>query len=84
MSRCKGVRNSHCAFAGRWPAGGGLSDVCLPSDPKCAWRCLAGKWMCDANSTLAQEPCIVLSMGSNGQTDFETAILQRAPHCRVS
>jgi Methyltransferase domain len=44
----------------------------------------AGKWMCDANRTLAQEPCIVLSMGSNGQTDFETAILQRAPHCRVT
>lgn len=46
--------------------------------------CCVGKWMCDANRTLAQQACVVLSLGSNGQTDFETAILQRAPHCKVT
>lgn len=44
---------------------------------------LAGKWMCAVNTTLSQQPCVVFSMGSNGQTDFEEAILERAPHCVV-
>lgn len=48
------------------------------------WLHVAGKWMCDVNCTLAAQPCVVLSMGSAGNTDFETGILQRAPHCQVA
>lgn len=46
-------------------------------------HCFAGKWMCDVNATLAEQPCVVLSMGSNAMTEWEEAVLARAPHCDV-
>lgn len=48
-----------------------------------ACLCLTGKWMCAADLVLGRQPCTVFSLGSDADTSFETAILDRWPHCSV-
>ena len=38
---------------------------------------------CGLSSLLATEPCSVFSLGSHGQVDFEQAVRERYPHCRI-
>ena len=42
----------------------------------------AGKPVCDVQSVLAP-PCLVVSVGSNGDTAFEADVHRRAPHCVI-
>jgi len=45
--------------------------------------CLRLRRACGLSSLLATEPCNVFSLGSHGQVDFEEAVRDRYPHCRL-
>ena len=51
----------------------------LDFDPTPCVLCRA----CGLSKLLLTEPCNVFSLGSHGQVDFEQAVLERWPHCRV-
>jgi Methyltransferase domain len=61
------------------PAVGSRQNIpCLPRVIR-----VTGKWTCDLDYIVAGE-CTVFSLGSNGDATFEAALLDRAPHCKVS
>ena len=39
--------------------------------------------MCGVNTLLPSSGCVVYSFGSNGETSWERALLERAPQCEV-
>lgn len=41
------------------------------------------KWVCDPHRLKQRKSCLVYSFGSNGNFDFETAVLEEAPHCEL-
>lgn len=44
---------------------------------------VADKVICDAHATMTTSPCTVLSVGSNGDVAFESAVHQRWPRCAI-
>mmetsp|Transcript_6050 Transcript_6050/g.12253 ORF Transcript_6050/g.12253 Transcript_6050/m.12253 type:complete len:169 (+) Transcript_6050:638-1144(+) len=42
-----------------------------------------GKWVCDPYKLAGSADCVVLSIGSNNQFDFEEAILAVNPRCEI-
>ena len=42
-----------------------------------------GKTICDSAMLSDVNPCLVVSVGSNGQVEFESAAHKLAPHCRI-
>jgi hypothetical protein len=42
-----------------------------------------GKWMCARRHLLNKEQCNIYSLGSNGETSFEVAILADNPGCKI-
>jgi hypothetical protein len=42
-----------------------------------------GKVMCDVGQLSASASCLVLSVGSNGQVEFETAVHSHLPNCSI-
>lgn len=43
----------------------------------------AGKVVCDPDQLLSERPCHVVSVGSNGDAEFEKDVHKRAPHCSI-
>lgn len=41
------------------------------------------KWVCDPHRLNQKKDCLVYSFGSNGNVDFERALLELAPHCEI-
>ena len=43
-----------------------------------------GKWVCGLDRVARQrKPCTIYSFGINGESSFEAALLEAAPHCEV-
>ncbi|GJE90227.1 hypothetical protein PsYK624_063550 [Phanerochaete sordida] len=43
-----------------------------------------GKWVCGLDRVARQrKPCTIYSFGINGESSFEAALLEAAPHCQV-
>jgi Methyltransferase domain len=42
-----------------------------------------GKWICGLERLAQQSACIVYSIGSKGQYDFENAVAAMAPNCKI-
>ncbi|KAN0138449.1 Methyltransferase domain containing protein [Lactarius tabidus] len=42
-----------------------------------------GKWVCGLDRVAKQDKCVIYSFGTNGESSFESTLLQRAPGCEV-
>ncbi|ETW81144.1 hypothetical protein HETIRDRAFT_46155, partial [Heterobasidion irregulare TC 32-1] len=42
-----------------------------------------GKWVCGMERIVKKEKCVIYSVGINGESSFEAALLQRAQGCEV-
>ncbi|KAA1471693.1 hypothetical protein DENSPDRAFT_837743 [Dentipellis sp. KUC8613] len=42
-----------------------------------------GKWVCGMERIQKKDSCVIYSVGINGESSFEAALLQKAPNCQV-
>lgn len=69
-------------FQNNWHAGAPAGASCL-NLRRLGLYGDGGKGVCDIEKLLSQEPCHVVSVGSNGESSFERAIHALAPDCRI-
>ena len=58
-------------------------DFSCPAEDKIGNMGDGHKWVCDPHRIASQKDCLVYSIGSNGQFDFEEGIQQRLPFCEI-
>jgi len=42
-----------------------------------------GKWVCGIDRVAKQDKCVIYSFGINGESSFESSLLNRAPNCEI-
>jgi len=54
-----------------------------PYERRLGFRSDGGKWICDPHRVFAQRKCLIYSIGSADQYDFENVVHAKGPHCEI-
>ena len=54
-----------------------------PFERRLGLRSDGGKWICDPHRIFSQAKCLIYSVGSADQYDFEDAVHSNGPHCEI-